>query len=93
MLKEAGAKYTYREYTLDPLSASELKALFAKLEESPRDMLRKAEAKKAGLTGDESDAELLAAMAENPTLLQRPILVKGRKAVVGRPVENLSALL
>lgn len=93
MLNAAGAIYEYREYTEDPLSANELKDLFAKLEESPRDLLRKRDAQAAGLTGDESDAALLAAMAGQPTLLQRPILVKGKRAVVGRPLENLSALL
>ena len=93
MLKDAGVTYTYREYTEEPLSASELKELFGKLAESPRDLLRKGDAKKVGLSGDETDAELLAAMAEHPTLLQRPILIKNDRAVVGRPVENLSELL
>jgi arsenate reductase-like glutaredoxin family protein len=54
------------------------------------------DAKPLGVTGEESDAELLRLMAEHPTLLQRPIGVTGtgkdRRAVVGRPPENLLEL-
>ena len=93
MLKEKGVDYVYREYTEEPLSRAELGELFGKLSESPRDLLRGRDASKVGLEGDESDDELLDLMAEHPTLLQRPILVVGNKAAVGRPVDNLLALL
>lgn len=58
------------------------------------DVLRKNDKafKENGLTGDETQAELIRLMAKHPTLLQRPIGVKGKKAVVGRPVENLLEL-
>jgi arsenate reductase len=92
LLEDEGLAYRYREYTEKPLSAAELKTLFGKLRCSPRDVLRKRDAKTHGLSGDESDAELIKAMAEHPTLLERPIGVKGRRAVVGRPVENLLEL-
>jgi len=55
----------------------------------PRDVLRARDAKKAGLTGDESDAELLDLMTENPRLVQRPIGILGQKAIIGRPPELL----
>ena len=45
-----------------------------------------------GLTGDEPEPELIERMAEHPTLLQRPIGVKGDRAVVGRPPEELLKL-
>ena len=45
-----------------------------------------------GLTGDEPDGRLIKLMAQHPTLLQRPIGVRGRKAVVGRPPEKLLEL-
>ena len=93
MLTEHGIEHTYREYTKDPLTTQELRDVLSKLGCGPRDVLRARDAKKAGLTGVESDDELIDLMAENPRLLQRPIGVSGAKAAVGRPAENLLALL
>jgi arsenate reductase len=93
LLNEHGIEHTYREYTREPLTETELRGVFAKLALSPRDVLRSRDAGKAGLSGDESDDELIALMAENPRLLQRPIGVVGDRAVVGRPAENLLSLL
>ena len=67
--------------------------MLGKLGCGPREVLRTRDANKAGLTGAESDAELIGLMAENPRLLQRPIGVVGDKAVVGRPIEALLELL
>lgn len=95
MLDERGVDYEYREYTKDPLSKAELEALFKKLKMAPGELLRKKDKANAelGLTGDEPAKKLIAHMAKHPTLLQRPIAVSGRKAVVGRPVENLLELI
>ena len=93
MLDERGAEYTYREYTQEPLSAAELKALFRRLDRTPAEALRQRDAKALGLSGDETDAQLIAKMAQHPTLLERPILDNGTQAVTGRPVENLLGLL
>ena len=93
MLEERGASYRYREYTKEPLSEDEIRRVLNLLGTKPRDVLRSRDAKKAGLTGDESDDELVAAMAATPSLLQRPIGVLGDRAVLGRPVENLLSLL
>lgn len=93
MLREHGVEHTYREYTKDPLSEEEIRDVLSKLGCGPRDVLRGRDATKAGLTGDESDAELIALMALNPRLLQRPIGVEGDKAVIGRPGSALLALL
>ena len=94
MLNDEGLAFNYREYDKDPLSESELKAVFKKLGQKPRALLRKNDKayKELGLTGEESDSVLIGHMAAHPTLLQRPIGVKGKKAVVGRPVENLLEL-
>ena len=94
MLNERGIEHRYREYTEEPLSKAELKSLFGKLGCSPREVLRRNDKayQELGLAGDESDARLLSLMAEHPTLLQRPIGVKGDRAVVGRPPENLLEL-
>ncbi len=93
MLNEHGIEHTYREYTREPLTETELRDVFAKLAMTPREVLRSRDAAKAGLSGDESDDELIALMAENPRLLQRPIGVMGDRAAVGRPAENLLSLL
>ena len=66
--------------------------MLTKLGLGPREVLRKRDANKAGLTGQESDEALIALMADNPRLLQRPIGVVGNKAVVGRPPEALLTL-
>ena len=93
MLEAEGVAFEYREYKQDPLSRAELEEVLKKLDVGPRDVLRTRDANKLGLTGDESDAELIGLMAENPTLLQRPIGVVGTRAAVGRPPEALLELL
>jgi arsenate reductase len=62
----------------------------------PRDLLRKSEPiyKELGLAKDEfSDQELIDLMIEHPDLLQRPIVERGNRAVLGRPTENVKELL
>jgi arsenate reductase len=98
LLNDKGIEHTYREYTQDPLSQKELKEIFKVLDVSPKKLLRKNDKayKENGLTGDETDAQLIKLMAQHPTLLQRPIGLVGSgakmKAAVGRPVENLLEL-
>ena len=94
MLEEKGLEYQYREYTREPLDARELRELFGRLGVPPRELLRKRDRayRELGLTGEESAEQLIAHMAEHPTLLQRPIGVLGDRAVVGRPPERLLEL-
>ena len=93
MLKEHNADYTYRDYKKDPLTADQIGQVLTKLGVGPREVLRARDAKKHDIATDLDDAKLIEAMAMHPGLLQRPILVDGDKAVVGRPVDNLLALL
>ena len=93
MLNERGVEFTYREYTKDPLSEAEIRAVLAKLGCSASAVLRRHDAKKAGLTGAESEDDLVALMAGNPRLLQRPIGIVGDRAAVGRPPENLLGII
>ena len=94
MLDAEGIAYRYREYTEEPLSRDELSKVLGYLGVKAKDVLRKNDKafKENGLTGDESEAKLLGLMVKHPTLLQRPIGVKGKRAVVGRPPEALLKL-
>lgn len=94
MLDGRGIPYAYREYREEPLSEAEITDVLKKLGLAAADVLRKKDKAmaEAGLTGNESEAKLVKAMAKHPTLLQRPIGIAGRKAVLGRPVENLLEL-
>ncbi|HEY0077338.1 MAG TPA: ArsC/Spx/MgsR family protein [Pyrinomonadaceae bacterium] len=83
-------------YYVEPLSEAKLRELVGKMEVSPRELLRKSESayRELGLGQREvSDEELIALMAEHPDLLQRPIVERGARAVLARPVENVRALL
>lgn len=95
MLKAEGVEYRYREYRREPLDEAELRLLLRRLGVAARDVLRRNDAayRELGLTGDEPEAVLVGHMARHPTLLQRPIGVHGDRAVVGRPVERLLALV
>ncbi len=78
----------------DPLSASELKRLLRSAGLKPQDALRtKEDAYRQYVAGrDLADEELIKVMAEHPELVQRPIVLRGNKAVLARPVEKLAEL-
>jgi len=83
------------EYLKYPLNVGELKSLISKIGIRPIDLVRKGEAAfKENFKGkDLSDDEWIAAIIEFPKLMERPILEKGDKAVVGRPPEDILDLL
>ena len=95
MLDEREIPYHYREYRKQPLTAEEIRTVLKKLGLGAKDVLRTHDRafKEARLTGDEPEEVLIARMAEHPTLLERPIGVLGRKAVVGRPADRLLELV
>jgi arsenate reductase len=96
LLRDNGVEPRIVEYLKDPPDAPTLKRLLKKLGLSARDLLRRGEAayKELGLADPAtSDDELIAAIVNNPILLERPIVVKGDKAVIGRPPENVLKLL
>jgi arsenate reductase (glutaredoxin) len=95
LLDEKGIPYHYRDYVRDPLSEAEIRDVLCRLGLRAKDVLRTKDpaVRELGLTGDEPEADLVAAMARRPTLLQRPIGVEGGRAVVGRPPERLLELL
>ena len=83
-------------YLENPPNAEELKVLLKKLDMGLRDIIRKSEPEfeELGL-GDEtlSDEIVLDLVCKHPRLIQRPIIVKGERAVLGRPPENVFALI
>ena len=96
ILKEAGADYEKINYYTKPLSAKKLKELLAKMDMPAKELLRKTEAVYRELElskKDLSDKEYIELMVEHPDLIQRPIVEKGDRAVLGRPVENIQPLL
>ena len=96
LLQDKGVAPKIVEYLKTPLDEAALRALLKKLKLGARDIMRSKEAvyKELGL-GDEgkSEDELIAAIAAHPVLLERPIVVNGARAALGRPPENVLALL
>jgi len=96
LLKERGASFEAVNYYENPLTFDELKKLIAKLGIAPRELLRKGEQVYRDLKlarSELTDDELIQLMVENPDLIQRPIVVRGNKAVLGRPPESIDELL
>lgn len=91
-LLEAEAKdFEVIKYLDAPLSADELKGIITKLGIAPIALIRKNEAIwKSDYKGkDLSDDQLVAAMVTHPKLIERPIIINGDKAVIGRPTEQI----
>ena len=95
LLQERGLSFRERRYLEEPLGREELRALAKRLDRPPKEWVRKGEEsyKAAGLDSSSSDAAILQAMERFAILIERPILVKGDRAVVGRPPEEVLELL
>jgi arsenate reductase len=95
LLQENGVEPKVVLYLETPLDSGEIKALLKKLGISAAELVRRGEDdyKSSGLTRDSSEAEIVAAMAKYPKLIERPVVVRGSKAVLGRPPENALALI
>lgn len=96
LLEENGIAPTIVKYLDDTPDAATLQTLINKLGlDKAHDLVRNKEAdyKTAGLSPDSSDKDVIAALAAYPKLIERPIVVSGNKAVLGRPPENVLTLL
>ncbi|GBL54463.1 arsenate reductase [Pseudomonas citronellolis] len=96
LLEARGLAPTIVRYLETPPSAAELQALLGKLGIGARQLLRTGEDEYKALGLDDpqlSDAQLIEAMAAHPKLIERPILVAGDKAVIGRPPEKVLEIL
>ncbi len=95
LIRAQGINPEVIEYLKNPLTEKEIKDLLKKLGMKASELLRKSELlyrvkyESLNLT----DKELITLMAEFPTLIERPIVVLGEKAVIGRPPENILLLL
>ncbi len=94
-LKDKGLEYSVVEYLKTPLSREQLKDLLMKLNMKPIEIVRTQEDEfKEKLKGKTfTDEEWITILLENPKLIQRPIVVKNHKAVLGQPVEEIDRLL
>lgn len=96
LIEARGLQPTVIRYLENPPSAGELAALLGKLGISARELLRSGEDeyRNLGLADPSlSEDQLIEAMVQHPRLIERPILVAGDKAVIGRPAEKVLELL
>ena len=95
LLKERGIEPAIIEYLKDPLSKDTVKSLIKMLGSDAASIVRTKEAayKDSGLSAKSSPDQIAAAIAKEPVLLERPIVVSGNKAAIGRPPENVLNVL
>lgn len=96
IIRDAGVEPDVVEYLRDPPDRSELEEILAMLGIEPQELMRKKEPlyKELGLSCRElSREEAIEVLVANPKLIERPIVVSGGRAVIGRPPERVRALL
>lgn len=95
LLNEKGFDFETVEYLKTPLTREELKDILAKLNIPAKDLIRKGENDfKDNFVGKElTEDQWIDAMLTYPKLIERPIIVKGDKAVIGRPIEKVIDLI
>jgi len=95
LLLEKGVAFETVEYLKNPLNKKELADLLKKLNIPASKLIRKGEPDfKEHFKGKElSEKQWIDAMVQYPKLIERPIIVKGNKAVIGRPIDNVIELL
>lgn len=95
LLEASGKKFEVIKYLDQPLSSENLKAIVSKLGIKPLELIRKNEAIwKSDYKGKTlTDDAIIEAMVANPKLIERPIVVNGTQAVIGRPTELISDII
>jgi arsenate reductase (glutaredoxin) len=96
LLRESDVDFEKVNYYLEPLTKAKLTELIRKMGIKPRELLRTSEPvyRELGLgKGEFTDDEIISLMIKYPDLIQRPIVERGSRAVLGRPVENVKQLL
>lgn len=95
VLKSTGIQYEIVDYMKNPVTKTELKAIIDKLKIKPIDLVRVKENiwKEKFCNKSLTDDEIIEVMLENPQLIERPIVINGEKAVIGRPTEKVIEFL
>ncbi|MBE0498154.1 MAG: arsenate reductase (glutaredoxin) [Campylobacterales bacterium] len=95
LLESKGANAAVFKYLEQKITAEMIEELLNKLGISAKELLRTKEEEYAslGLKDERDEKKLILAMAEHPKLIERPIVIKGKKAVLGRPPEKVLELL
>ena len=95
LFEEKGVDWKKVNYFIEPFTENKLSGLLKKTGLKPWDVLRRAEPdfKLAGIDKDSSDKEVIAAMVKFPSIIQRPIVEVGDKAVLARPIEKALDLI
>ena len=95
LIRDANKEVDVIEYIKDPLTSVELEMILMKLDMKPEEIVRKGEKvyKEKFKSSDFNDDEWIKVMIEHPKLIERPIVIKGNKAVLGRPPENVLELI
>jgi arsenate reductase len=96
LLRESGVSFEKVNYYIEPLTRKKLTELLGKMKLTPRDILRTSEPiyRELGLgKGEFTDDKIISLMIKHPDLIQRPIVERGNRAVLGRPIENVKSLL
>ncbi len=95
LFEEKGVDYKKVNYFIEPLTEEKLRELFEKANLSAFDAVRKNEAvyKELNVKEIKDENELIKIIAENPSILQRPIVEVGDKAILARPVEKISEII
>ncbi|KAF9658171.1 arsenate reductase (glutaredoxin) [Tenacibaculum sp. ZH5_bin.1] len=95
IIENSGKEFETVKYLDTTPSTEELKEVISLLNISPIDLVRKNEKIwKEEYKGRElSDAEIIKALVDNPKLIERPIVINGNKAVIGRPPENIKEII
>ncbi len=95
LLEDRGHSFNIRPYLQDPPDANQIKAALDALGIPAIDLVRRGETvfKEQGLSRDSSDAELIAAMAAHPILIERPVVFANGAARLGRPPEAVLEIL
>jgi arsenate reductase len=94
LLRDKGVEPVVIEYLKTPYTAAQLKELLGQLKLPAKAIVRKKEAVAAGVDlAKSSEDQLITAMAKHPIIVERPIVVSGGKAALGRPPENVLKVL